>query len=92
MWAASGTAPIPMVEYQPGIHNQTEIIAIEASINQKHTTMMDKPSKPCKVYESNEEGINICSKNFFAKFLKDKISCTVPGKTVLLLNKTNKCI
>jgi hypothetical protein len=92
MWAASGgTSPIPMLEYQLGINNQTEIISIEASINQIHITMMDKPSKPCMVYETNE-GVNICSKNFFAMFLKDKINCTVPGKNSFLSNKTNKSI
>jgi hypothetical protein len=80
MWPCSSAPPMPMLVYQLEIFNQTEVISIEATIAEKHTTMIDKPTRHCKVYEKNEEGFNICSKNFFATFLKDKINCTVPGK------------
>jgi hypothetical protein len=83
MWVSTGAPPMPMPIIQLGIHNQTDIISIKATIAEKHTTLMDKPSAHCKVYKDEKEGFNICSQMFFSKFLKEKVKCTLPGRFLI---------
>ena len=83
MWTSTGTPPMPMPILQLGIHNQTDVITIEAKIAEKHTTLMDKPSSHCKAYKVEKDGFNICSQTFFSTFFKEKIECTLPGNFFL---------
>ena len=83
MWVSTGAPPMPMPTIQLGIHNQTDIISIKATIAEKHTTLMNKLSAHCKVYKDEKEGFNICSQMFFSKFLKEKVKCTLPGRFLI---------
>jgi hypothetical protein len=81
MWPSTGVPPMPMPILQLGIHNQTDVISIEAKISEKDTTLMDKPSAHCKAYKDEKDGFNNCTRNFFFTFLKDKVKCTMPGNS-----------
>jgi hypothetical protein len=91
MCVSTGAPPILMPIVQLGIHNQTGVISIKATIAEKHTTLMDKPSAHCKVYKDDQAGFNTCSQNFFFNIPQEKNKLHTSRKSFFLIQVGVNC-
>ena len=94
-WIAVGGMPKKSPTIQLGINNQTEIITIVISINEKMTILRNQPNGQCRNYDQNpRKGFIDCNKNYILDYLQKTTNCTLPGKNIRnqLFAKTNPSV
>ena len=79
IWLHLSIPPIRMTSIHMDILQRPDICGIEGVVTEKRIISLNKPHNPCLDYPDGQNEFVQCIKNYFIEYLKDKISCTLPG-------------